>query len=147
MDRIGVITKSCRIEELRLSPLAPVPFWRRVRFLLVIFGLISFFSGFAAGQAQAAPAGSVEYLIECKIIGTNGNSTAPCVTVGANRYAPVMVQAYVIDPLSASYIDQLSTPFDYALGSAFWAFGFSGVMILYFSSHVIGLVLKKVRNG
>lgn len=148
MDRIGVITKSCRMEELRLSPLAPVPFWRRVRFLLVIFGLISFFFGFAAGQAQAVPLGSVQYVVECiPRVPASGNSLAPCVNVGAVGYRPIQVQSYVIDPLSASYLDQLSTPFDYALGSAFWAFGFSGVMILYFSSHVIGLVLKKVRNG
>lgn len=37
-------------------------------------------------------------------------------------------------------------PYDYATGGAFWAFGFTGVLILYFSSHVIGLVLKAVRR-
>ena len=39
-----------------------------------------------------------------------------------------------------------SPEYDYALGSAFWAFGFTGVMILYFSSHAIGLVLNAVRR-
>lgn len=37
--------------------------------------------------------------------------------------------------------------FDPVAASAFWAFGFAGVMILYFSSHVIGLVLKAIKNG
>ena len=42
---------------------------------------------------------------------------------------------------------QPAQQFDIAVGGAFWAFGFVGVMILYFSSHVIGLVLKAVKHG
>lgn len=147
MDRIGAFRDAYRLENRRVFLLVPVPFWRRVRLSLLFFGLVCFLSGFAAGSAQAVPAGSVEYIVECKIIGTTGNSTAPCVTVGGNRFGPVMVQSYVLDPASSTYIDVLTTPFDYALGGAFWAFGFAGVMILYFSSHVIGLVLKAVKNG
>lgn len=40
-----------------------------------------------------------------------------------------------------------SAGFDSSMGASFWAFGFTGVLVLYFTSHVIGLVLKKVRNG
>lgn len=147
MDRIGIFRDAYRLENRRVFLLVPVPFWRRVCLSLLFFGLICFLSGFAAGKAQAVPAGTVEYIIECKFTGTTGNSSAPCVTIGSNRYGPVMVQSYVIDPASAFYIDQLTTPFDYVLGGAFWAFGFAGVMILYFSSHVIGLVLKAVKHG
>lgn len=39
------------------------------------------------------------------------------------------------------------TEYDYATGAAFWAFGFTGVMISYFSSHLVGLVLRLVRRG
>lgn len=38
-------------------------------------------------------------------------------------------------------------PYDYATGGAFWAFGFTGVMTIYFAAHVIGLVLKFIKNG
>lgn len=153
MDRIGVFREASRLENRRMFLTSPVPFWRRVfwrktRLALGMFGLLCFLSGFAAGKAQAVPAGSVQYALECiPRVPASGTSLAPCVNVGTVGYRPVQVQSYVIDSASASYIDQLTTPFDYALGSAFWAFGFSGVMILYFSSHVIGLVLKKVRNG
>lgn len=147
MDRIGAMRDYYRLQNQPMLTPAPVSFWRKARLFLVLFGLFCFLFGFLAGNAFAVPAGSVQYIVECQVTGTTGNSTAPCTTIGSNRYAPNIVQAYVIDPASASYIDQLTTPFDYALGSAFWAFGFTGVMILYFSSHVIGLVLKKVRNG
>jgi hypothetical protein len=36
--------------------------------------------------------------------------------------------------------------FDPLVGGAFFSFGFAGVMLLYFSSHSIGLVLKAVKN-
>jgi hypothetical protein len=91
-------------------------------------------------------AGSTQYTIQCVLKSpNNGNSTAPCVTVGANRYVPVMVQTYEIDPASASYIDAIATPFDYALGTSFFMFGFCGIIFLHLMSHGIGLVLKMVR--
>jgi hypothetical protein len=37
-------------------------------------------------------------------------------------------------------------PFDYQLAAEFWAFGFTAVVSLYLLSHVIGLVLKFVRD-
>lgn len=148
MDWIGAMREAYRLEQRRMFLPALVPFWRRLRLSLVIFGLLCFLSGFAAGKAQAAPAGSVQYIIECvPSVPVSGTSIAPCVNVDAVGYSPAQVQAYVVDPAFASYIDELTTPFDYTLGSAFWVFGFTGVMILYFTSHVIGLVLKKVKNG
>lgn len=148
MDRIGAMRDYYRLQNQPMLTPAPIPSRRRVPLLMILLGLIAFFSGFAARDAQAASAGSVQYIVECVLSGSTTN-TAPCSKVGTSTagYKPVMVQAYVIDPASASFIDQLTTPFDYALGSAFWAFGFTGVMILYFSSHVIGLVLKKIKNG
>lgn len=148
MDRIGALREAYRLEHRRMFLPAPVPFWRRVRLSLLFFGFLCFLSGFAVGQAYAVPAGSTQYVLECvPRVPTTGTSIAPCVNVSGAGYRPVQVQAYVIDPAFSSYIDELTTPFDYTLGSAFWAFGFTGVMILYFSAHVIGLVLKKVRNG
>lgn len=54
----------------------------------------------------------------------------------------------VCEPLTATTTTS-TTPaetYDYAALGAFWAFGFTGVMLLYFSSHVIGLVVKAVRD-
>lgn len=36
--------------------------------------------------------------------------------------------------------------YDYTVLGAFWAFGFTGVMLLYFTSHAVGLVVKAVRD-
>lgn len=38
-------------------------------------------------------------------------------------------------------------PFDYQLAGQFWAFGFTVLISLYLLSHVIGLILKFVRNN
>lgn len=56
--------------------------------------------------------------------------------------------AKACEPLTATTTSS-TTPaetYDYAALGAFWAFGFTGVMLLYFSSHVIGLVVKAVRD-
>lgn len=140
MNRIGAMRNAHRLENRRALPSAPILIWRRVRLSIVGFGLLCFLSGFAAGQAYAVPAGTLQSIVVCV---PGSPSKAPC----ASGFLPVEMSAYVIDPASASYLDALTTPFDYALGGAFWAFGFAGVMILYFSAHVIGLVLKSVRNG
>ena len=36
--------------------------------------------------------------------------------------------------------------FDGAVSASFFAFGFVGVMLMYFSSHIVGLVIKAVRD-
>lgn len=38
------------------------------------------------------------------------------------------------------------TPYDYEAGAAFWAYGFSSLLILYVTAHCIGLVIKAVRD-
>lgn len=48
---------------------------------------------------------------------------------------------------SGSVSPSTVTDYDYATGAAFWAFGFTGVMISYFSAHLVGLVLRFVRGG
>lgn len=92
------------------------------------------------------PAGSVQYIIRCDVVNTSGRSTAPCVSVGSTGYAPNMVQAYVIDPAAASFIDALAAPYDYAGGAALFTFGFSMVVGLWFVSRNIGLILDAVRK-
>jgi hypothetical protein len=87
----------------------------------------------------------LQYVIECV---SNGGSVAvsPCTSVGSVGYAPVMYQAYVVDPsLGAAFVAS-QAPMDYTLAGEFFAFGFTGIALLFFSSHGIGLVLKSVRG-
>lgn len=87
-----------RQDRRRVFLRASVPFWRRKIIIVLVLGILSFLTGFMARNAQAA-GGSLQYVIECVQKSPNtGASTAPCVTVGATRYAPSMTQAYVIDP-------------------------------------------------
>lgn len=91
-------------------------------------------------------AGSVQYIIKCVPTGT-AQSFPPCTQVGSAGYAPVMTQAYVIDPASASYIDALMVPFDYAFASSLWAFSFSMVVGLFVVSRYAGVILDFIRRG
>lgn len=77
---------------------------------------------------------------------------------GPKSLVPVVVPSVTAPPCLASELvllapsewvavtSQLSAPYDYVMGAGFWGFGFAGVMILYFTAHVIGLVLKGVKN-
>lgn len=42
--------------------------------------------------------------------------------------------------------NSITTNFDYQLSGQFFAFGFTAVLSLYLISHVIGLVIKTVRD-
>ncbi|WP_341916420.1 hypothetical protein [Polaromonas sp. YR568] len=52
----------------------------------------------------------------------------------------------VCEPPTTTASTTPAESYDYAALGSFWAFGFTGVMLLYFSSHVIGLVVKAVRE-
>lgn len=91
-------------------------------------------------------AGSVQYVIKCVPTGT-AQSFAPCTAVGSSGYGPVMTQAYVIDPASASYIDALTVPFDYAYASGLFTLSFSMVVGLFVVSRYAGVILDFIRRG
>jgi hypothetical protein len=83
-------------------------------------------------------AGSLENVIVCRASAT---PAAPC---GAGE-APTVVQAYVLDPSGASFVDAVSQPYDYALGSAYWSGAFVFTMTLYLSTRVLGTIVNMVR--
>lgn len=91
-------------------------------------------------------AGTLEYVIECM---PNGKKTAvaPCAVVGVVGHSPVMVQAYVISPASASFIDAIAQPFDYAYASGLWTLSFSMVVGLFVVSRKFGAIINFVRFG
>lgn len=66
-------------------------------------------------------------------------------TDGAGVYIAPTFSSGVL--MSQEEYNVVAGPFDYTLAGAFWAWGFTAVLVLYFSAHVIGLVLKQVRNG
>lgn len=93
-----------------------------------------------SNTASDTPGGACQLHIslnfnKATIVGLTANH---CVADKQNTHFPI-IKVCEPYPTSGTY--------DYALGGAFWAFGFTGVMLMYFSSHLIGLVLKAVRNG
>lgn len=84
------------------------------------------------------PAGTLENVILCR---PAASPAAPC---GAGE-APAVVQAYVLDPAGASFIDAVSQPYDYAAGSAFWASAFVFTLGLYLGTRMLGTIVNMTR--
>lgn len=55
--------------------------------------------------------------------------------------------AYIVHPSEASKFDALLSPFDYAMGTQFWALGFTTVLGLHVASHMIGVVLNFLKRA
>ena len=59
------------------------------------------------------PAGFLQTSILCVLkVPNSGTSTAPCVTVGIDRYVPVKQTTYVLYPATESAIDAISAKVD-----------------------------------
>lgn len=76
----------------------------------------------------------------------NGGTSTVIYCDAARTIRQWRFQAYVIDPASASYIDAVSTPYNYAQGGALWGFGFAFVLGLWLVAKNIGLVLNAVKR-
>jgi hypothetical protein len=59
--------------------------------------------------------------------------------------APAPIDAYVVEPASASYFDAVAEPYDYINGAAFWAFAFVFTLTLYIGTRVYGTIINMVR--
>lgn len=100
------------------------------------------------------PAGTLQQVVVCSaalpIAGAvelrNGGTNTVIYCDAARSMREWRFSAYVIDPASASYIDAIATPYNYAQGGAIWAFGFSFVLGLWFVSRNIGMILDAVRK-
>ncbi|ACR27563.1 Hypothetical protein bglu_1g03630 [Burkholderia glumae BGR1] len=57
------------------------------------------------------------------------------------------MQAYVLVPSSASYIDAVAQPFDYAQAAGFWGVAFTTVITLWLVSHGAGAIVNFVRRA
>lgn len=87
------------------------------------------------------PAGTVQTIIECLASGVPVTGF-PC----PNGTGPVAVQAYVIDPGSAGYIDGLTEPFDVATAGSFFFAAFIFTMALYIGTSFYGGIIEMVRR-
>lgn len=65
------------------------------------------------------------------------NAESCSIAAVTNAY-PVVLQCQM-SPDMASY--------DYTAGAGLWAFSLTGILVVYFAAHGIGLVLKAVREG
>lgn len=91
------------------------------------------------------PAGTLQYIAECQPV-ASGPAVAPCGTVGGTAYAPQMVQAYVIDPVSQGAIDGITEPFDYTYAAGVWAFFFVSIVSIYWVTRSANSVIEAVRR-
>ena len=93
------------------------------------------------------PAGFLQTSILCVLkVPNSGTSTAPCVTVGIDRYVPVKQTTYVLYPATESAIDAISAPVDYTSLGVLWAFGFSLTLGLWLVAKCAGSVIEAVRR-
>lgn len=95
------------------------------------------------------PTGSIQTVIVCTPV---MNTPPPavrslCPDQGTQMFAPVGVQAYVIDPSQQGNFEAATEPFDYGYASGIWSLAFSMIVGLYFVSQGIGSALGVIRRG
>lgn len=101
---------------------------------------------YTATGSYYCPAGYVLVAVRDSGVSANCELSSTSTTLTNSQLAAV---DWVVANQSAlqNLLNNQVEEFDTVAAGAFWAFGFAGVMILYFTSHVIGLVLKAVKNG
>lgn len=96
-------------------------------------------------------AGTVQTLVVCSTTPGTVNSGGVAVSCGMDANGKALylgtVQAYVLDPSSAGYIDAIATPFDYTQAFGFWSLAFTSVVALYFACLGIGTVVNFIRRA
>ena len=93
-------------------------------------------------------AGTVVTTLQCVLkVPNTGTSTAPCVSLGSDRFVPVVKTSYWLDATSATAIDSISAPIDYVGLGSFWGFSFSATIVLWLVAKKCGLVVDAVRRS
>lgn len=85
--------------------------------------------------------GTLHYVRVCAADGTLYDSVCTA-TAGKMK----MVEAYILDPAAAAYLDPLGDPFDYTMAAGFWGLAFTSVLALYLVSHAVGTILNIVKR-
>lgn len=84
--------------------------------------------------------GSIQQLLVCSDV-PNAVTVAPCPA----GQAPSLIDAFVLSPSAASFVDAVSAPYDYTLGIVYWSVAFGFTLMLYLSARFIGQILNLVR--
>ncbi|PMS20817.1 hypothetical protein C0Z18_09770 [Trinickia dabaoshanensis] len=96
-------------------------------------------------------AGSVQTIAICGPaigpINTAGRSISCGTDASGNPLYVTTMQAYVLTPSSASYIDAIAQPFDYVQAAGFWGLAFTTVISLWLVSHGAGAIVNFVRRA
>lgn len=87
-----------------------------------------------------AALGTLQDIVICHPLGVDASPVCPPGT------ALKIVSAYVLDPAAAAYIDSFATPYDYANGVAFWAWGFTTILILALVSRSAGTIIETLKR-
>ncbi|KVQ80487.1 hypothetical protein WK07_13280 [Burkholderia multivorans] len=97
----------------------------------------------SAGSVQTvavcgSSTGAVNVSGQLVLCGTDANGNPLYVTT---------MQAYVLDPSSASYIDAVAQPFDYVQAAGFWGLAFTSIITLWLVSHGAGAIVNFLRRS
>ncbi|CAM2194587.1 Phage coat protein [Paraburkholderia kururiensis] len=96
-------------------------------------------------------AGSVQTIAVCGpafgAINVAGRSISCGTDVNGNPLYVTTMQAYVLDPSSAAYIDAIAQPFDYVQAAGFWGLAFTTIISLWLVSHGAGAIVNFVRRA
>lgn len=87
--------------------------------------------------------GAVQSVVVCAPLAA-GPSVAPCSDIGGVSYGPQVQQAYLVTPDGGAALEAAAEPLDVSVASGFWAFGFVGVVGLWFLGKSARTVLKSV---
>jgi hypothetical protein len=92
----------------------------------------------------------VHYVTCVPKVPNTGDSTAPCATVGEDRYVPVVVTGVLVPSSQGPVIDAIALvntgTIDYASAGAAWAASFCLTVLCWFTAKQIGLVLSLLKT-
>ncbi|WP_454874782.1 hypothetical protein [Paraburkholderia xenovorans] len=96
-------------------------------------------------------AGTVQLVLVCVTASSEDQVTALdqqiCPSSGGRNLHLQQLQAYVISPESAGYIDSIAQPFDYTAAAGFWGVAFTTVISLWLVSHGAGVIVNFLRRA
>lgn len=90
------------------------------------------------------PVGQLQYILICEPDALLVDSVAPCAAISGQPSKPVLTNQYVLQPSSQTYFEGLAEGFDYTLASQLYAFGFTGVITLWYVGLISGRIIKAI---
>lgn len=100
------------------------------------------------------PAGTIQKTVVCSAsspaVGAvelrNGGAATVIYCDAGRTMRQWRMDAYVIDPAAASYIDAVASPYDYAGGAALFFFAFTTVLGTWYFSRNVGLIMEAIKK-